>query len=97
MKAITFHPDADAEVISAAGYYEEQQNDLGKRFLSSVEEGLARIRFNPLLFPSICGDVRRCLMRTFPFGILFRLTENNLTVVAVIHLKRKPGYWKNRI
>jgi hypothetical protein len=69
MIAVFFHPEADAELIAAAVYYEGQQ---GKRFLSSVEDSLARIRINPRLYPVIDGDVRRCLTRIFPFGVLFR-------------------------
>jgi toxin ParE1/3/4 len=96
MTAVFFHPEADAEVVAAANYYEGQQEDLGKRFLSNVEDGLARIRINPRLYPLIDGDVRRCLTRTFPFGILFRDNEDRIEIIAVMHLRRKPGYWKER-
>jgi len=60
MTAVFFHPEADAELVAAAVYYEGQQEELGKRFLSSVEDSLARIRINPRLYPVIDGDVRRC-------------------------------------
>ena len=71
MIAVFFHPDADAELVAAAAYYEEQKEDLGKRFLSSVEDSLARIRINPQLFPVIDGNVRRCLTRIFPFANIY--------------------------
>jgi plasmid stabilization system protein ParE len=96
MTTIFFHPEANAEVVSAATYYEGQQEDLGKRFISSVEDGLARIRINPLLFPLVDGDIRQCLTRTFPFGILFRDTSSHIEIIAVMHLRREPGYWKER-
>lgn len=95
MKVI-FHPEADAEVTAAAVYYEGQQENLGKRFLSSIEDGLARIRINPRLYPLIDEDVRRCLTRTFPFGILFRDGGDSIEIIAVMQLRRKPGYWKER-
>jgi toxin ParE1/3/4 len=81
MKVI-FHPEADAEVTAAAVYYEGQQENLGKRFLSSIEDGLARIRINPRLYPLIDEDVRRCLTRTFPFGILFRDRDDSIEIIA---------------
>ena len=90
MKVI-FHPEADAEVTAAAVYYEGQQENLGKRFLSSIEDGLARIRINPRLYPLIDEDVRRCLTRIFPFGILFRDRVDRIEI-----LRRRPGYWKER-
>ena len=97
MIAVLFHPEADAELIAAAAYYQDQQEDLGKRFLSSVEDSLARIRINPRLCPAIDGDVRRCLTRTFPFGVLFRDRADRIEIIAVMHLRREPGYWKERV
>lgn len=97
MTPVFFHPEAEAEVLAAANYYEGQQEDLGKRFLSTVEDGLSRIRMNPRLYPQIDGSVRRCLTRTFPFGILFRETEVRIEIIAVMHLRRRPGYWKERM
>jgi hypothetical protein len=39
---------------------------------------------------------RRCLTNKFPYGILYRIVENNIRIMAVMNLHRKPGYWKNR-
>jgi len=96
MKAVVFHADAEAELIEAAAYYEAQRHDLGKRFLASVQDAINRIVFNPLLYPAIELDVRRCLTRTFPFGVLFRERPNHIQVIAVMHLHRKPNYWEGR-
>ncbi len=97
MIPVLFHPQAEAELVAAASWYEEEQTDLGKRFLSSVEDGISRIRINQKLFPLVGGDVRRCLLHTFPFGILFRTRNNQIEVIAVMHLKRNPGYWQERL
>jgi len=73
MIPIRFHPEADAELMSAARFYETQQKDLGKRFLASVQGALNKIQVNPLLYHEIEDGVRRCLTMTFPFGIVFRI------------------------
>ena len=96
MKPIRFHPEAEAEMIAAATWYELQQADLGKRFLSAVQDSLIRIAINPRLFPVVEGDVRRCLAKTYPFGVLFRDKPDTIVVTAVMHLHRDPDYWKNR-
>lgn len=96
MKSIRFHPEAETEMIEAAAFYEAQQSGLGRRFLTSIQDGLNRILINPRLFPVADLDVRRCLAKTFPFGILFRASSCELNVVAVMHLHRDPEYWKNR-
>lgn len=96
MKSIRFHPEADTEMVDAAVWYESQQEDLGKRFLTSVQDALNRIELNPGLYPFVEGDVRRCLTKTFPFGVLFRIRPDIIAVMAVMHLHRDPDYWKSR-
>ncbi len=71
MKPIRFHPEAEAEMISAAVFYETKQKELGKRFLTSVQNALNKIQVNPLLYQEIEEGVRRCLTTTFPFGVVF--------------------------
>lgn len=96
MKTVRFHPEADTEMVEAAVWYEAQQEGLGKRFLMSVKDGLSRIELNPKLYPLVEGDVHRCLTKTFPFGILFQIKPDIIAIVAVMHLRREPDYWKTR-
>ena len=96
MTPIRFHPEAEAEMMDAAKWYEQQQANLGKRFLSTIQDSLNRIEFNPLLFPLIEDDVRRCLTKSFPFAVLFRIKPDLISVVAIMHLRRDPDYWKKR-
>lgn len=96
MKSFWFHPEAEAEMVEAGLWYESQQDDLGKRFLTSVEDALKRILLNPELYALIEGDVRRCITKTFPFGVLFRIKPDAIEIVAIMHLHREPGYWKDR-
>ena len=96
MKVVKFHPDAESEMIAAAAYYEEQQSDLGRRFLASVQDAINRIILNPSLYPVVELDVRRCLAKTFPFSVLFRERPGKIIIMAVMHQHRDPDYWKNR-
>ncbi len=93
---VRLHPEAETEMIEAAAYYEERQADLGKRFLASVQDAINSIIINPRLYPVVDLDVRRCLTKVFPFGILFRISRDEIVIVAVMHLARHPDYWKHR-
>jgi len=42
------------------------------------------------------GGFRRRLLRRFPYGILYKEEESQIVIVAVMHLRRRPGYWRNR-
>jgi hypothetical protein len=97
MKPVQFHPEAEAEMVSAGVFYETRQKDLGKRFLASVQAALNRIQVNPLLYRELEQNVRRCLTLTFPFGVVFRIMPDKYVVIAVMHLHRDPDYWKSRV
>ena len=96
MPGITFHVDAAMEMQAAAAYYEERQGGLGATFLAEIEQGLGRIQQFSMLWPIYDAEYRRYLLRRFPFGIIYRLNAEEIIVVAVAHLRREPGYWKNR-
>jgi cytochrome P450 len=96
MKIVKFHPEAEAEMIEAAAYYEGQQPGLGRRFLGSVQDAVNRVVASPHLYPTVDLDVRRCLTKTFPFGVLFRIQPGKIVIMAVMHLNRDPDYWKSR-
>ena len=96
MKPVLFHPAAEIEMIDAAAWYEKQQPNLGKRFIASVQDTINRLKLQPDLYPLIEKDVRRCLTKIFPFGVLFRVQRDCIEIIAVMHLHRDPNYWKNR-
>lgn len=96
MKTIYFHQEAEEEMVASAIFYEKQQPNLGKRFLTVIQDGINRIQMNPDLFPVVHLHVRRCIVHTFPFNILFQNAPDKVIVIAVMHQHRDPDYWKNR-
>ena len=56
MNSICFHPDAESEMNQAAAWYETQQHNLGKRFLTSIQDALNRIQLHPKLYPGLYFD-----------------------------------------
>lgn len=90
--------DAEHEMVEAARYYDEQQPGLGSDFLDEVEFGLDQIkagagRFGLYRRSKIVRSVR---LERFPYRLLFVLEAELATVVAVMHLHRRPDYWKRR-
>ena len=93
---VEFHAEAIEELQGAAEYYEERQIGLGSRFLDTVEEAIERIAGNPLAWNLVDEDIRRCLTRVFPYGILYSPDKEFVLILAVAHLAREPGYWRSR-
>ncbi len=92
-----FHPEALAEYEEASHYYAEQQPDLDLRFISSIEHAIKLILDEPTRWRTFDEDVRRCLTRIFPYGILYTIEPDFVLIVAVMHCSREPGYWKHRL
>lgn len=92
-----FHPDARLEYREAAAYYESRRAGLGAAFTIEVEATIERILQEPERFRTVEQDVRTCRTRTYPYAILYTIEEGSLLVIAVMHLRRKPGYWHDRL
>jgi len=92
-----FHPEALAEYEEAALYYAARDPELARRFVASVEDALERILHSPDRWRVIDEDVRRCLTRVFPYGVLYTIEAAFVLIVAVAHCSREPGYWKGRL
>jgi len=92
-----FHPDALEEYDAAALRYAERESALALRFIEAVEDAVHRILEAPTRWRVIEEDVRRCLTRVFPYGILYTIEPDFVLIVAVMHCSREPGYWKQRL
>ncbi|MCP4405118.1 MAG: type II toxin-antitoxin system RelE/ParE family toxin [bacterium] len=97
MRLYAFHPAALLEAEHAAHFYEEQQAELGKRFIEALSDALTRVRRSPGMYRKIKGSVRKCRVMHFPYGLIFRENNNCIEVLAVMHLRRQPGYWEKRV
>lgn len=97
MNTVVFLPQAEEEMNAAAQYYESQSQALGSEFLIEVERTTEGISSNPKAAPTIRNGIRRRLLRRFPFGLLYKIEENQILILAAMHLRRRPGYWRDRI
>ena len=91
-----YHPDALTEYADVALYYEERLPGLGADFTGEVDLAIERILEAPDRWHCVEEDVRRYLLRRFPYGILYTIEEGCVLIVAVMHLSREPGYWRYR-
>jgi plasmid stabilization system protein ParE len=97
MTAIVFLPPAQEEMTAASQYYQAQSMGLGMEFLAEAERTIAAIASHPKAAPKVKQDIRRRLLKRFPFGILYAATVDTIVIIAVMHLRRRPGYWQDRL
>jgi len=94
---INFLEIAQIELDEAIEYYIYEVPGLGDAFLSEVLNALNRIGEFPKAWHSCSTQARRCQTRRFPYGIIYQIREQEILVVAVAHLHRKPDHWQDRI
>jgi plasmid stabilization system protein ParE len=88
-------PAAEDDIARAFERYEERR--LGLRFLDELNATFSRIRALPRQFPLLQRNLRRALLRRFPYAVYF-LPRNGaeLVIIAVLHQRRKPATWRRR-
>jgi toxin ParE1/3/4 len=91
-----FRPAAAADVEDAWQWYEARREGLGDEFLDVIQATLESITAHPESAPVVHRDVRRQLLRRFPFGPFYRIVEEQVVVVACFHAKRSPRLWRSR-
>jgi plasmid stabilization system protein ParE len=94
---IEFLQAAQAELDDAFIWYETQQKHLGRQFIQEFNAAVKRLSAFPQAYTEIEKGVRRCLVKRFPYGILYGINQDTIVIVAVAHLHREPNYWISRL
>ena len=97
IRTFIVRPEAEIDLAEAYDWYEHQRQGLGEDFFLRVEAAFESIRYDPQVCTKIYKNVRRKLVRRFPYGIFFAISQNKICVLAVLHAKRNPTLWQNRI
>ncbi len=96
MTRIAFLDPAEVEMLEAAEHYDRQNLGVGDEFLDEVQRTVDRIVENPRLAPIVREGIRRRITHKFPFGILYRVDPDEIVIIAVMHLRRRPECWLSR-
>ena len=99
MPKVELHPEVYGELEHSRSWYEEKSKNLGMEFLAEVDLAIKAISEMPAVWPLYDSDkgLRRFLVHRFPYAVIYRYAEASIQVVAVMHMRRKPGYWQQRL
>lgn len=92
MKVI-FGEAAKVEFEKAIEWYETEQKGLGERFAQSIIKTVNRISIFPEFSISLTKGIRRALVKSFPYGVIYSVKSDYVEIIAIAHLHRKPMYW----
>ena len=98
MKAggVVFRRRAREEFDAAGDWYEHERPGLGRQFIEEVDNLLGRLLDTPSLFPVVHRDIRRAVLRRFPYCVYFRVREGRVVILAIMHTARRPDDWQGR-
>ena len=90
---LDFDEKAEIEFQEAFDWYEEQQLGLGKRFEAALERSFAHIANAPLAYPLKKLTNRECVVKDFPFSVVFKVypSQNVVYIVSIFHTSRRPS------
>jgi len=99
---VRFAPEVPEELAEAVLWYEARRSGLGEELLDEIDETLPLVGSRPRSFPRLLDvgashEIRRALLARFPYAIVFLVRQEEVRVLAVAHVKRRPGYWLGRI
>jgi plasmid stabilization system protein ParE len=96
-KSLDIHPSALAELKAAISWYLEQNETAANKFVAAVDRAIDLILESPRRWPVGELETRRFVLQRFPYAIIYQDKESSVTILAVAHGHRQPGYWKDRL
>ena len=94
---IEYHPAIEGDLREIKNYYEDRSPGLGSQFVDEFERQLLALAANPERWMVVTADIRRCLMRRFPYIIYFRrIDADRIRVTVVKHQRRHPKFGRDR-
>jgi plasmid stabilization system protein ParE len=94
---VVFLKLARQELREAMDYYDGERAGLGRELLAEVRAAIDRIKSFPTAWQPISANTRRCITRRFPYGVIYRLRDGDILILAVAHLHRNPEHWQDRL
>jgi len=98
-RRLIIRPEAEADIMKAAVWYEDRERGLGLEVTSSIHAAIDRALKDPEAFPQLreSPQVRRVLAQRFPYRVFYIVRPDALVVFAVLHAARHERHWKRRV
>ena len=94
---LLIRPEAELDLQDTYEWYEARNRGLGSEFIRAVDTCLSTIARNPEAYPVAHQQIRRALLRRFPYGIFYLIEPETIVVLACFHAKQDPKRWQRRL
>jgi len=93
---LMIRPEAKADLLDAFQWYQTQRTGLGHDFKMCVDSVLSNLVKHPTIHKKVFQNIRRAVIKRFPFGVFYIVKDKSIVVLAVLHARRNPVEWKRR-
>ncbi len=94
---VTVKPLAVLDIDEAIEWYEEKSKGLGKRFYLHFQLAIDDILKDPDAYFNITAQVRRVLIKNFPYKVFYTVSIDTIFILGVLHTKRSKEHVRRRL
>ena len=96
-RLLVIEPEAEAEILNAAVWYEQRNPAARAGFLRAINRALRFIEEHPEQYQVVYREARRALVDEFPYALFYKVTDREIIVVSCFHTSRNPKVWRDRL
>jgi plasmid stabilization system protein ParE len=93
---VSFLPAAEADYQDALAWYQARSPRAADRFQAAVDDSLQSIAAHSEMYGLLDDQHRGCVLRRYPYTIVYRVVAGDVIVVAVAHARRSSAFWQGR-
>jgi toxin ParE1/3/4 len=97
LKAYRYLEEADQEFQEHIGYFASVSRAVAAQFIDHVEAAVNEIREYPEIGARLTRHVRKRVLTSYKYSVLYVDTPAEIIIVAVAPHRRRPGYWRKRL
>ncbi len=94
---LRYLPEAKRELHEGIAWYAKNAKGLGKKFSLAVNQALKPLRKMPKMHSLVVKDIRRAVVKDFPYIVLYRVTDKEVIVISIFQTDQDPAKWQSRI
>lgn len=95
-RTVEYHDGALQDFNASVDWYASRSQHAALGFVAAVDAAIEQVVLNPERFPRASRRSQYCRLTRYPFRIIFRVQGESITIIAIAHAKRSPGYWWRR-
>lgn len=94
--SIEVSDDAEADLDKSYEFYFRESQKVADAFFRRINLSFEKIKQNPYSFPNAYKNVRKFVVKKFPFVIYYQVIDSVIRIIAIFHTSRNPEIWNER-